>query len=362
MRKMLLLLLAVAQPVLAESVLAESVPAQSPSAEKNPPRPVISEILRSEAARLPGFPGTIAAEVESVLAFQTAGRIASRAVELGDRVMAGDALATLDQISLADDVSTAEAALKAAEAQAALAQQTLDRAEQLARRGVSAKAQVETAVAGRDSSAAAVIAAKANLARAEDAARYGVLRAPSAGVVIAAPVDPGTMVAPGTPVLTLAVDETLEVVINLPPEVLTLLGPAPRFLIRPRSADATPVPGRLRLVEPVADSTTRRSAVHIRLEGKSALIRIGSLVEVDLSLPEAAVLSLPLVAIRQTEQGPQVWRIAAQSRQAESVPVSLGERIGDRIVVTGALNPGDEILVRGVNSITEGQTLGERTE
>ena len=357
MRKMLLLLLAVAQPVLAESVPAETV-----SAEKAPPRPVISEILRSEATRLPSFPGTITAEVESVLAFQTPGRIASRAVEPGDRVVAGDELATLDQISLADDVSTAKAALKAAEAQAALAQQTLDRAEQLARRGVSATVQVETAIAGRDSSAAAVIAAKANLARAEDAARYGVLRAPSAGVVIAAPVDPGTMVAPGTPVVTLAVDETLEVVINLPPEVLTLLGPDPRFLIRPRSARAEPVPGRLRLVEPVADSTTRRSAVHIRLDGKSALIRIGSLVEVDLSLPEAAVLSLPLVAIRQTDTGAQVWRIAAQNRQAEAVAVTLGERIGDRIVVTGALNPGDEILVRGVNSITEGQTLGERTE
>ena len=82
----------------------------------------------------------------------------------------------------------------------------------------------------------------------------------------------------------------------------------------------------------------------------------------SLSLPEAAVLSLPLVAIRQTDTGAQVWRIAAQNRQAEAVAVTLGERIGDRIVVTGALNPGDEILVRGVNSITEGQTLGERTE
>lgn len=357
MWKMLVLMVAVAQPV-----LAESTPAEPGSAGKAPPRPVISEILRSEAARLPGFPGTIAAEVESVLAFQTAGRIASRSVELGDRVAAGDELAALDQISLADDVSTAKAALKAAVAQAALAQQTLERAEQLASRGVSAKVQVETAVAGRDSTAAAVIAAEANLARAEDAARYGVLRAPSAGVVIATPVDPGTMVVAGTPVLTLAVDETLEVVINLPPEVLTVLGPEASFLIRPRSAGAVPVPGRLRLVEPVADSTTRRSAVHIRLEGKSALIRIGSLVEVDLSLPEAAVLSLPLTAILQTDTGPQVWRINPQSRQAESVAVTPGERIGDRIVVTGALNPGDEILVRGVNSITEGQTLGERTE
>jgi RND family efflux transporter MFP subunit len=262
--------LGVAQPILAEQAR---------------PRPVISEVLRSEDARLPSFPGVIAAGVESELSFQTTGRVAVRTVELGDRVAEGDVLASLDQISLAEDVETARAALDAARAQGALAEQNLQRAEQLTKRGVSAESQLESAIAERDSSAASIIAAEANLASAEDAERYGVLRAPSDGVVIKISVEPGTMVAPGTLVLTLAFDNALDVTVNVPPETLALIPAEAAFLIHPRVFGAAPVKGRLRLIEPVANTTTRSRRLRIRLDGKSPLIRIGSLVEVGQLAP-----------------------------------------------------------------------------
>lgn len=330
--------------------------------EESALKPVISEILQSEATRLPRFPGVVAAEVESVLSFQTTGRVATRPVELGDRVEAGEILATLNQISLADDVAAARAALDAARAQSVLAEQNLSRAEQLTSSGIAAVSRLESAIAERDSSAAAVIAAEANLASAEDAERYGVLQAPSGGVVTKVSVEPGTVVAPGTPVVTLALDETLEVAVNVTPEMLAVLPADAGFVIRPRAEGAGPVAGRLRVIEPIADATTRSRRLRIRLEGKSPYLRIGSLVEVELSLPDTPVLSVPLTALRETDGPTLVWRIGGADRKAEAVPVVLGARIGDRIVVTEGLRPGDEILVRGVNSISEGQPLGKKAE
>jgi len=46
-------------------------------------------------------------------------------------------------------------------------------------------------------------------------------------------------------------------------------------------------------------------------------------------------------------------------RVVAQVPVTLGAVTGSRVVVTGGIQAGQEIVVRGVNSLTEGQTVGE---
>lgn len=335
----------------------EAAPPQSP-------RPVVTEILSSEAARLRSFPGLIAARIETALAFQTTGRVASRPTDRGDRVTAGQVLATLDQITLDEDVAAARAAVAAARAQAELAEQSLARAERLAQRGVAATAQLEAATAQRDSTAASLQAAEADLLRAEDAARFGTLRAPAEGVVIAVNVEPGAVVSPGTPVLTLAAEGGLEAVIDVPADVLALLPPDAEFTLRPRMGEGQAVPGRLRLIEPVADSGARNHRLRVMLDGESPTLRIGSLVMATLDLPADPVLTLPRAAL--IEGGAAVWRVSGPDRRAERVAVTLGATVGAgeeaRLIVTQGLNPGDEILVRGVHSVQDGQPLGERIE
>lgn len=324
------------------------------------PRPVVTEILASESSRLRSFPGVVTAEVQSVLAFQTTGRIATRTVEAGDRVAAGDTLATLDQITLDEDVAAARAALDAARGQAELASQSLARVEELKRRGVAPTARYESALAERDSTAATVVAATADLARAMDAARYGTLTAPAGGVVIAVSAEPGTIVTPGTPVMTLAAEDRLEVIVDVSSDVLAVLPQDARFAIRPRILSGPAATGQLRLIEPVVDSSTRSHRLRLTLQGVAPTIRIGSLVTATLETPDRPVLTVPRIALRETPEGPAVWRVAGPDRRAQSVEVTLGVAVDARVIVTGGLAPGDEILVRGVNSVTEGQVLGER--
>ena len=355
MRFLVLPLLFLAAPGLAD----EAGPAPAP------PRPVVSELVAEGAIQQRVFTGTIEAEVTSTLAFQTLGRVASLPVAAGDRVARGDALATLDQVTLQEDVEAAQAALAGARAEAALAQQTLARTEELVRRGVRSEAQLESAQGARDSAVAQLASAEADLERAQDAAGFGVLAAPMDGIVLSTAVEPGSVVSPGTPVLTLAGLEGREAVIDVPTEFLGFLAPGAMFRLQGHGASAEPISGTLRLIEPTADSGTRSRRLRLSLGEIPAAYRLGSLVSATLAAPEQGaaqgILTLPATAITGPADAPAVWRVGA-GRKVERAAVTLGRTLGARVEVTAGIAPGEEIVVKGVNALSDGLTVGRRIE
>ncbi|WEK04937.1 MAG: efflux RND transporter periplasmic adaptor subunit [Candidatus Devosia phytovorans] len=336
--------------LLATPALAETAPLPATDA----PRRVVTEIVTSATERVRDFPGIVEASQQTILAFQTAGRIAERPVELGDVVKAGDTLATLDETTLIDDRSAAEAAVRSAEAQAEFARQSFDRVVELNRRGVATNEQLDTATADRDAAGAALDAANADLERAQEAARYATLTAPADGVIIEIQAEAGSIASAGTPVVTLAAGQGREVVIDVPSEILPLLQPGARFLIDRRVAGTEPIGGTLRLIEPVADGGARTHRLRIALDTGSVL-RLGSLVSVRLDLPPNPLLSLPRAAIGPDDM---VWRVG-EGRALEQVKVTTGAQLSDRVVVTGGIAEGDEVLIRGIHSVSAGQVVGE---
>ncbi len=325
-------------------------------------RPVVSEIVTSVSANLRSFPGLIRSAQEVNLAFLAAGRLESRPVNLGDRVKAQDMVAKLNQTSLEEDAAAARAALQAAKAQAQIASQSYARAQELNRRGVAPQSSLEAAQAAMQTSAANALAAQEAVTRAEDAASYATLLAPQNGVITAILAEPGTTVTAGQPIATLASDGAREAVIDIPADYLPLLQPQAKFRILPRSAvtmsESQAQSGRLRLIEPVADAGARMHRLRIALEDDS--LRLGSLVTVQLDFDESPMLSLPQSALMQTENGEvQVWRVRPE-RTLEAVPVALGPVVGDRVIITRGISPGDEILTKGAPAAQAGQSVGER--
>lgn len=77
--------------------------------------------------------GTVQARTQADLAFRVGGKVIARPVEVGDHVRAGQQLAQLDPADLQFSKEAAEAALEAAEADAANAQADLRRYDQLGR-------------------------------------------------------------------------------------------------------------------------------------------------------------------------------------------------------------------------------------
>ncbi|MGA2170566.1 MAG: efflux RND transporter periplasmic adaptor subunit [Terracidiphilus sp.] len=150
--------------------------------------------------------GTVHARETAVVSAQVMGRIQQVLVREGDSVRAGQTLVVLDDAALRASVEQAQAGVKAA--QNALAASTLDRYKQLeSEKSVSPQEmdevsrRAEAAAANLEAVRAQTDAARAQESGARTMMSYTRLVAPFAGVVTARMADPGTMAAPGVPLL-----------------------------------------------------------------------------------------------------------------------------------------------------------------
>lgn len=351
------MILAAALALLPLTALAEDAPAAATE-----PRPVISEIVTADPARARSFAGVIAGENVANLGFLTGGRVSSVPVAAGDQVMQGDTLATLDEVTLEQDLASARAALAAAEAKATLAEQQFERTQTLNERGVASTAVLDAARANRDAMAAEAENARASLTRAEDAAHYGVLSAPHDAIVLSVQVDPGATVSAGSAVVKLADPVGREALIDVPEAFAGLLPSDAAFILRRHANDSASTGAHLSVIEPVTETGLGTRRLRLTLDDPPEDYRIGSLIEATYAEVSAPVITLPRVAIADAPKGPGVWRVEGADRQVHFLAVTLGTEIGDRVVISEGIAVGDEIVTRGVHSLTENQIVGARLE
>lgn len=335
----------------------------SVAADAGPPRPVVTEILadRDEAARW--VPGAVVSRNQVEMAFQTLGRMVARHVDLGDRVRKGDVLAELATEDLAANTRAARAAMDAAEVQLRTAQSALERAEALAARNVASNAQLEQAQRAAAAAAAAADQARSELVRSEDAESFATMIAPFAGVVSAVHEAPGAVVGAGAPVLQLSGEEYGEVIIDLPETALVGLPSDAAFTVWQRTQPDNEVAAILDRIDPLADPATRTRRLYLSLPA-DAPFRLGALVRARLGLPGAPMLTVPAGAIMRRDDSNWVWLVSRQdgSAHVSAVEVVPGAELHGRVVVTQGLRAGDEVVIRGVNSLSEGEAVGRRVD
>ncbi|WP_411837828.1 efflux RND transporter periplasmic adaptor subunit [Paracoccus sp. ME4] len=336
---------------------------EEPAAVEGPPRPVVSVIVDDRGLDARWIPGMVAARTQVQLGFQALGRMIARPVDLGDKVAAGDLLAQLSTDDLAATVRAARAALDAAEVQERTARATLERTQALAARNVASAAQLEQAQQAASAATAAADQARSELLQAEDAEGFARMTAPFAGVVSAVYEAPGAVVGAGAPVLQLSAENTPEVVIDLPESALVGLGPGAVFTVWQRSDPQTEVTAVLDRIDPIADSATRTRRLYLTLPPDTPF-RLGALVRARFGSVDAPSLSLPAEAIVTRDGVSTVWRVTRSDAGARVDPVAVeaAAPFRGRVSITRGLEAGDEVVIRGVNSLAPGQPVGRRLE
>ena len=158
-----------------------------------PPLPDLPsfEVTAPTALSGRGWDGVVEAVRRADLSAQTAGRVATMAVDVNDRVAAGELLLRITAVEQDAAANTARAQLRAADAAAAEAELNLRRYAALAEKQFVSPAQIDQARAARDTAVAARDAARAQLAQAEQQAGYTLVKAPFDGIVSARAVEPG---------------------------------------------------------------------------------------------------------------------------------------------------------------------------
>ena len=354
--------LAMAAPVHALS-LPDWLDSTSHAEATAPVRPIVSEIVEDRGQDARWIPGVVASRTQVTMAFQTLGRMVSRPVDLGDRVKQGDVLANLAAEDLAATTRAAEAALAAAEVQRDTARLTLERTQALAARNVASAAQLEQAQRAAAAAQAGAEQARSALVQARDSQGYARMTAPFSGVVSAIYEAPGSVLGAGTPVLQLSAEDQREAVIDLPESALAGLADDAVFTVWQRTDPDRQVRAVLDRIDPVADTATRTRRLYLTLLD-DAPFRLGALIRARLGTASEPALMLSEAAIFQRDGAPHVWRVVRSKDAAhvEAVPITPSGAFHGRVLIGEGLDPGDEVVIRGVNSLADGQPVGERVQ
>lgn len=347
----LLILTALALPATAET------PATEPATA---PRPVISVIVRQEAALPVSYVGTVVAGIQTDLGFPLPGTIAGRPVSAGDIVQAGEVLARLDPETLDAGLRAAEAGVLVATAQLRSATDARDRARELSRRGVGSKTRLEDAERALVAATAQLEQAEAIRARAADILGLATLTAPQSGVVTAIHAEQGTTLSAGQPVLTLAATDEREIVIDLTEQDAAAMEPGTAFVAELVANPAVTAKARLDRIDPVAERTTRTRRLHLKLDAPPDAFRLGALARVSPAAGPDAGVVLPAAAVLGTGDASTVWVVDRDDDTVRQVPVRIGMAMAEFVLVADGLEPGSEVVVKGVNSLTDGQMVGPR--
>jgi RND family efflux transporter MFP subunit len=289
------------------------------------------------------FPATVHAVDRADLATRVGGTVMRVPVDVGSRVSRGDVVLVLDD----DDVA---ARIRRAEAQYERARGALARIEPLNVDGAATDQEL-------DDVRAAFAVAEAGLAEVRAQQAYTVLRAPFTGVVTARNVDPGDLVSPGRPVLTLAGTGGLEVGADLPGALEGRVRVGDTLtLVRPETGVRIPV--AVVRVAPALESTTRRFRVEAPLPGgarEQGLVP-GTYVRLEVEEPDRSTLWVPEGAI--VRRGQLTGVFAVEQDTARLRWIRTGARAETAVEVLAGLAPDEVIVLDPPAGLEDGAAVG----
>ncbi|HBR1027007.1 TPA: efflux RND transporter periplasmic adaptor subunit [Klebsiella quasipneumoniae subsp. similipneumoniae] len=300
--------------------------------------------------------GEIHAHDETILSFRTGGRIVARSVDIGDRVNAGQLLATLENTTSQNQLDGAQADYEGAKASAQVAALNVSRMQKLMPTGAIARTQLDNARADW-------LVARARLKNSESALRnarenlgWTRLIAPQSGMITEVSASAGQVVTGGQSVLTLATGEARDVVFDIakpdaiPPQEQAGLRVS---LLSDPSVQAS---AALRDISPQADPQTRTWRVRATLQNPPLAMALGASVTVTLPATGPHGYALPASALSRVGDKPAVYVINPQS-QAQLRVVVPAYYTATSVIISGGLEPGDRVITAGVSKLRSGEPV-----
>jgi len=322
-----------------------------------PPRPVLVAAVHYEAETPErSFVGTIRPRIEADMGFRVPGKVAKRLVEVGQTVEIGQPLATLDEIDLKLQAEQAVAEFTAATGVLAQAAAAETRAKELRAKGWATDAQLDQARATGDEARARLNRAERSVDLTKNSLSYATLEADARGVVTAALVEPGQVVAAGQTAIRVARFAEKEAVVAIP-ETLVERAKTGTASVTLWSEPNKKYAAKLREISPSADPATRTYTVRVTLKDTPPQIRFGMSIGGRWNGSSAPAVALPLSAVFEKGGAPAVWVFDQQSGSLGLKSVTVAHYEANTAVIGSGLAKGDVVVTAGVNTLREGQKV-----
>ncbi|MBR1591343.1 MAG: efflux RND transporter periplasmic adaptor subunit [Acidaminococcaceae bacterium] len=301
------------------------------------------------------YPGEVRGKYESSLAFQVAGKIVARHVNLGDTVRAGQVLMEIDPKDVKQGYDAAQASYQAALSNYQLAKDNYERFSVLYEKGAVSSMARDQYKTQFDAAASSLKSAQAQLNASQNQLGYTQLISDHDGTVASISGEIGQVVGAGTPVVTVVQDGSREIQIYIPENRLGQIKPNQSASITFWALNDITASGHISEIAPMADSVTRTYKVKVAVDAMPEAAKLGMTAKVTLQSGSAKALTVPSGAIYQTGEQTQVWVI--RDKKATLVNVKTAGYEGSNVIVTDGLSAGDVVVTGGVNKLAEGQEV-----
>lgn len=304
-------------------------------------RPVTPEDLQEVFT----LPGTLEAWEDLTLAAELAGAVRWIGPQEGARLRPGEALLRIDP-------ETQEANLARAEAEFELRQKQLERIRQLVEQKFASQQEL-------DDARRAFEVAAAELQSSRVALKKSSLKSPVGGVLDRLLVDRGEYVNPGTPVAVVVQVDRLKVLTDVPEKDVPFLRIGQEIEVLPAAIDgrsAPPLAGEIIHLSYKADPATRTYLAKVAVDNRTGALRPGMIVRVRFvrrSLRQ--VVAVPLYALLDRADTKVVF--VEEKGVARMRPVQTGPVVGDKVVIREGLEPGERLIVKGQQLVTDGSRV-----
>ena len=354
--------------------------------QARPPSPPQVSGVAVETIRLHSTPeyyeavGTVEAKISSQLGAQISGTVRKILVKEGDRVRRGQLLAVLDDRTERAQLAAAAAGIEASSEglaevrqslQAAMADRKFAEATFHRYRGLleknsvsrqeydNAETQYKAALANENAIKAREkqVAAQRQQAQAQHASAaivlsYSRILSPIDGVVTAKSVDEGTLVMPGTPLLTVEDTHHFRLEASVP---ALYIGRVRVGQPVPAEIGSQQVRGRVAEIVPAADPNTRTFTVKIELPANCDC-QSGQYGKAEMSIGEQNRLLVPRDAL--VSRGELEGLFAVNSKGiAQYQLVKTGKVFDDHVEILSGLADGERIAVSKVDRLRDGMRV-----
>ena len=301
--------------------------------------------------------GSITAWQEAIVGSETSGlRLLEVRANVGDKVRAGQVLATFSAEALQAEVAQSRASTAEAEANALDAAGNAQKARTLQASGALSEQQINQYLTAEKTAQARLEAARATLTVQQVRLRQTQLVAPDSGVISARTATVGAVVGSGTELFRMIRGGRLEWRAEVTSSELGRLSVGtPATVVASNGVELT---GRVRMVAPSVDLQTRAALVYVDLPNAAGPVPVkaGMFAKGEFDLGTSNALTIPQQSVVIRDGFSYVFVLGGDSHVSQ-VKVQTGRRLGGKVEIISGLKPDAVLVASGAGFLNDGDLV-----